>query len=603
MTGNGIDDSVLYHMKHGIKGAGKRQFDGLICNALSLALIGFVLAIAAYRYSPTRRQRFRRKLESTSIQQTQMISIYAFIFSIIANPLSSGLYQLHKQSNLAADQVSKEEERIFQQLYHDPKHILTPLHDASFAPNKNFIYIYMESLERTYFDQQLFPHVVPRLRKWEEKAVSFTNLISPVGTTWTVAGLVASLCGIPLVTAGGSGNSMQGVNEFLPGVTCLPDLLHGVGYHQTYIGGADLDFAGKRNFLATHGFDTMLGRDEILGNTTDTMLISDWGIHDDTLLDIVFDKYIELASNKQPFGLYTLTLDTHDVHPSRRCFDDGILVGDRSFVDSIRCTDYLVDKFINRVLDTDYGNDTLIIVGSDHLAMEFARDAIPTLKRGKRRNTFFVLGSNSSETYDISGTIMDVGATILSFLGYSGEALGLGRDLRSGETLTSQDPNFATAVLQKMTSSIRQFWNLPNIRDYLIEIDVMAQQLRIGTRVYPIPVILNVNAHGDIDSITLDNIEEKTGAYHPLLYKYTESTGNTIALERCKYFESMLVLGDSEEDFCFFIKDRASATGQICQLPPLKSGFVAVDFDVIRWKATSDCFIDAIVKERIGLWT
>ena len=77
-----------------------------------------------------------------------------------------------------------------------------------------------------------------------------------------------------------------------------------------------MDFAGKRNFLATHGFDTMLGRDEILGNTTDTMLISDWGIHDDTLFDIVYDKYIELASNKQPFGLYTLTLDTHDVRCS-----------------------------------------------------------------------------------------------------------------------------------------------------------------------------------------------------------------------------------------------------------------------------------------------
>ena len=26
MTGNGVDDSVLYHMKHGIEGAGIRQF-------------------------------------------------------------------------------------------------------------------------------------------------------------------------------------------------------------------------------------------------------------------------------------------------------------------------------------------------------------------------------------------------------------------------------------------------------------------------------------------------------------------------------------------------------------------------------------------------
>ena len=115
----------------------------------------------------------------------------------------------------------------------------------------------MEGLERTYFDAKIFPDVAPRLRVWENSrdTTSFTNLSHIVPLTgFTMGGMVASQCGMPTVNI-----PLSEADGFLPGVTCLGDLLKGARYCQPFVGGADLAFAGKGLFLKSHGFDTLLG--------------------------------------------------------------------------------------------------------------------------------------------------------------------------------------------------------------------------------------------------------------------------------------------------------------------------------------------------------
>lgn len=120
--------------------------------------------------------------------------------------------------------------------------------NAPAAQAKNLVYIYAESLERTYLDENLFPGLITELKELEQSALSFTGLEQVSGTHWTIAGMVASQCGIPLVTASG-GNAMSGIDRFLPGATCLGDVLHTRGYNLIYMGGADNDFAGNKQIL------------------------------------------------------------------------------------------------------------------------------------------------------------------------------------------------------------------------------------------------------------------------------------------------------------------------------------------------------------------
>ncbi|WP_204351696.1 hypothetical protein, partial [Klebsiella variicola] len=69
------------------------------------------------------------------------------------------------------------------------------------------------------------------------------------------AGLVSSMCGVPLTTSQGDENSMDRMGSFLPKAVCLGDYLKQQGYTNHYLGGANGQFAGKGQFLASHGFD------------------------------------------------------------------------------------------------------------------------------------------------------------------------------------------------------------------------------------------------------------------------------------------------------------------------------------------------------------
>ena len=111
------------------------------------------------------------------------------------------------------------------------------------SQKRNLVYIYAESLERTYFDESLFPGLIKELRHLESVSTSFTQIKSVYGTQWTVAGLTASQCGIPLVTPS-HGNSMSGMDAFLPNTICLGDLLSEEGYELSYLSGSSADFAG-----------------------------------------------------------------------------------------------------------------------------------------------------------------------------------------------------------------------------------------------------------------------------------------------------------------------------------------------------------------------
>jgi len=581
MTGQGLDDSVIYHLEHGMEGAPLEQHKEVISASVSSVLLSLALALATFKFAP---QRFA---ESRGLQRTAM---FAILISFLVHPLS---FDLHKQAKSLRSKanldvaMTVEENSAFQHAYRDPKQI------QNFHPDKNIVFLYMESLERTYFDETLYPDdVVPNLKKWEQQAVSFTNLTQTANTGRTIAGLVASMCGIPLVTTGGAGNSMSGVEDFLPGATCLTDMLKNLGNFQAFVASSELAFAGKAGFLRTHGFDTRWGKTE-LSKEFPNEKFSGWGMKDDVVMDIAFDKFMELSAAEKPFALVHMTMDTHGRNPSKTCAENNVLKGDKSFVDSVRCTDYLVDKFLNRVMETEYGKKTLIVVSSDHLAMPHAQT--PTVKHGTRRNLFFVLGADgvSPKSYDTFGTTVDIPATIVSLLGNPGEGFGLGRDLRTGETLATQIPDFPETWIRSMTNSIRKFWLMPNIRKTpTLEVDVKAKRIRLGGRQYEIPLLMSANSQGFVDEIFL--VDAGNDKHAVALNKHS---GTTISVDRCKNFDSELAKHGNS--FCLFVKHSSNDIGQIRLLHP-NEGLVSVNLnDVLQPTEPADSFVNATLKGKL----
>ncbi len=232
-TDNGIDYSVLYHIKYGLTGAGFGEYRTLIYSSLFFLVFFSVIVIYFLLRSKIDKN---RQTPSSFLLATLLLLLAAVI-----HPATADWIKLSRKH---------EGEPFF-------KYYRTPYIQATDASAKNFIFIYTESLERTYFDKQIFPGLINHLDKLEAENISFTNIGGYPETGWTIAGMVASQCGIPLV-APSHGNSMGGMDSFLAGATCMGDLLKEEGYHLAYMGGAALEFAGKGKFYRSHGFSEVL---------------------------------------------------------------------------------------------------------------------------------------------------------------------------------------------------------------------------------------------------------------------------------------------------------------------------------------------------------
>jgi phosphoglycerol transferase len=303
---------------------------------------------------------------------------------------------------------------------------------------KNIILIYAEGLEQLYFEQEIFGDIVPRLRALSKSAHRFTNTYQVPGTSWTIAGIVASQCGFPLLVGNhmASNSTLASTERPFEGEQCLADILEDQGYATVYMGGAPLAFAGKGNFLRTHGYQKVLGREQLTPLLPDQSYDIGWGLHDDSLFDLALQELERLESGDQPYLLTVLTLGTH--HPSGYVAEscerlDGVT---DSMSQAIYCSDQLISAFIENAMEMADMKDTVIVLFSDHLALRNTLWEELTEHREDRRLTWMVFDDRPGISTDRVTTHFDLAPTVLEMAGIGGlTRLGLGTSL-----LTSSDP-------------------------------------------------------------------------------------------------------------------------------------------------------------------
>jgi phosphoglycerol transferase len=488
-TAEGINEAVIYHLTYGLSGAGFSEYAGVsvfaaIALVLAIAILVGVLLNKYFRVHQVRRKKWLGNFAA----------LMCASLSLTINPATADVYRMLSVASRSEDaSVSVTEPHNDAALNAEfSQYYVYPQLKRVKNRQPNLVFIYAESLERTYFNEKTFPGLIVGLRSLESEATSFTNIIQAHGTGWTIAGTVASQCGIPLVPS--AGNSMTRLSKFLPAAPCLGDLLKSDGYHLTYLGGAAKKFAGKGTFYETHQFDEVAGSNELLPKLQDPQYTNAWGLYDDSLLDIAYEKYVQLAQGQKKFGLFLLTLDTHhpDGHNSRKCQQMRYQDGKNPILNAVHCSDYLLTDFINRLRNSPWGKDTVVVLTSDHLAMR--NSAQELLEQQPRRNLFMVLAPHDNEGREVrtQGSTLDIGTTLAPFLGYEFQ-LGLGRDLMDTEPQFEARSNYIQSRLPAWSGPLSHFWEFPKISERL-EVDVDSRIVRIDDQSVPLPCFLEMDS-------------------------------------------------------------------------------------------------------------
>lgn len=353
-------------------------------------------------------------------------------------------------------------------LYADPTKAV-----ISGGSRRNVIIIFMESMESTFGTLGL----APKLTELSKEGISFGKStmqktegvdgtdsagiigggLNLDGTSWTVAGIISKLSGLPYFNPfAGHGKDRTALRN----AVTLGDILKGAGYSCVFSMGSEKRFEGRDGFLEVHGFDVH----DIDWYKAQGMIDKDykvfWGFEDKKLFDIAREETQRLSENG-PFCYAMLTVDTH--------FPDGYRcplcpVGKgKQIADVVRCADNQVYDFVSWCKTMPWYKDTAIVIMGDHNYLgaplnDFVRDALKKTGNKTERKWLdvFINAQCKAGTRgeDRKFSSYDMFPTILEAAGFDieGGALAFGRSLfKDKDTLVESigEKALSSALMQR----------------------------------------------------------------------------------------------------------------------------------------------------------
>lgn len=424
--GESFNQEFLFHFNRDTFGFALSAFPGLL--ALTF---GFLVLIAVAAYFSV----FR--LQSIPMRDKTFWVLPALLFVWVVDPDISGMAQYSmRNANTAStmelasidwEGTGLKREALYKSI-------------NEISAGKNVVMLYLESVEQMYTDDSVYPGLTPYLTALRDEALVFENIFETSGTNFTVAGILSSQCGTPLIFSTGPGGPAGNdilKNGFMQEANCFGDILDAAGYEQIFMGGASTRFAGKGVFLSDHGYDEVNGLEELYPFVDDPDYFNNWGLFDDSLFGIAAQKFDEVAaSTDRPFNFTVLTVDTHppDGQISRSCTPYDLI--DNQMIHSVHCADQMVERFITHLKQSPAWDNTVVMIMSDHLhmrnsGMEFYPPDY------ERKLLVYMLNAGSAGVIETPGTHMDLAPTLLSLMGVRHEQVFLaGDDLLAPATNT-----------------------------------------------------------------------------------------------------------------------------------------------------------------------
>lgn len=306
-----------------------------------------------------------------------------------------------------------------------------PLQFPHDTVKKNIIIIYAESTERTFAELENGEQTFAEFLQLAATGIEAQGLRQVTNTGWTMAGFIASQCGVPLQPRGlYNENNFSHQKDFFTGIYCLSDILNANGYYTEYMNGGWRNFAGLGIYLDNHHFNRSTHFEDYAQLVDDYTNV--WGLYDDTLMDLAEKRIEELHQQKQPFAFFMATIGGHasSGFPTQTCKQNMQQdnLSDMQF--AIKCSGYHIQKTIETLRQKSLLENTIVIVHNDHLIME--NQHFDELNKFNRMNYFTVVGNEiKPQIIKREATMLDLFPTILELLGMKlpeGRA-GIGRSL------------------------------------------------------------------------------------------------------------------------------------------------------------------------------
>ena len=428
-------DEIIFHIKVPMEGTNTDIIFTFIKECLWKVIIPTIIISFVLIYPMIKDLKFINKINTSERTRTIVVSLFISI-SILAVSVDKILkttdikeYITNQKDNstfIASEYVKPQETKI------------------EFPEEKrNLIYIFLESMETTYYSVEegglSEENLIPEIAKISKENINFTNndeiggayVLS--GTGWTVGSMAAQTSGVPLKLKI-DGNSLGEYSTFLGGAYSIGQVLQDNGYNNFLLLGSDATFAGRKNLFKQHGnyeiwdFDSAIAENKVNEKIW-------WGYTDDLLFEYAKEKILYLAKQKEPFNFTMLTADTHfpDGYKCNECPNKW----DEQYKNVISCSSKRVVEFIKWIQKQEFYDSTTIAIAGDHLTMQ---SNFFELEEGQEydKKVVSVIINSAVETQNTKNRLystIDLYPTTLASLGATieGNRLALGTNLFSDE--------------------------------------------------------------------------------------------------------------------------------------------------------------------------
>lgn len=496
-TGNGVNDAVYYHLRSNVHGTSIDDILPKVFAASIFILISIAIIFASFR--------FRKKLPRHNVTFYNVLFIISLLLFVFQSNATQNIYNsLLNLSYGNGVKVAREYNSI----------------DYEMNNKYNYVFIYAESLERSLRNIDGINYI-PQISKLADQYLEFTDIRQIPGMGWTMAGMVNTQCAIPLVLP--QGNSANNMSHFLGGADCIATHLKKSGYTTEFIRGSDKEFAGGGKFFSQHGWIYQHDKQYLLNHhVVNKNDISGWGVHDDSLIDHVYNEFEKLSTSKNNFLLSLLTVNTHPPAGTYLSACDGNINAAISnpMFKSASCSDYLIGTFIKKIINSDHFDNTIIVLVSDHLMMANAASKELDSIQDKRTNNFIIIKKGIKPTKIAKpGTLLDVWPTILDVSSADKPDFGFGHSLLRNEKsqilqLWEKSKNISDYL--GFSSSL---WNYPSLNE---KFSFKDGKLTIGQQEYKWPLFGSADKNKNIKSIYFEafalNAQKITGEDNILYY-------------------------------------------------------------------------------------
>lgn len=273
------------------------------------------------------------------------------------------------------------------------------------------------------------PEIMPSVNRFYDEGIGFMNFYAnSFRTDRGVAAVLASYPGQPT-------NSIMKDPAKLQNLQYLSGRMADYGYDLEFIHGGDADFTNMRGFL-------MAGKMEKIVADVDFPIgdrLSKWGVPDHKTFEYLYDRIVEQAAAQtsdrisgasgdaaRPFMKVFLTLSSHEPFDVPFCrFSDR-------YLNSVAYTDSCLGSFVDRLKDTPYWENLLVIGLPDHCYANFPAGIMTHEPLRYHIPMFWVGGAvRTPRRVEAMGSQVDLAATLLAQLGMNHQDFNFSKDLMS----------------------------------------------------------------------------------------------------------------------------------------------------------------------------